>query len=222
MGQFIRDLGLRSANIKDGNCMRGIIANALWEKRGAGNEDQQPGQQPGQQLGQQQRTSGNCASSSNSITTSNMSTKGTTDTWRYAPRRSGENPLDYQWDSEDSCVANDKPMGHIWDIRSSEDDDTDNDTATQATKVKAKDLVLLEFPFNVLEQTLSQAAKELKELGGYGFGVTNDDVAMSNASGYCSSQRTDQQIISIGKVDKLSLAPGQMLVDPIIELCMKW
>ena len=95
-------------------------------------------------------------------------------------------------------------------------------TSSKATKVKVKDLVLLVFPFNVPEQTLSQAAKDLKELGGYSFGLTNDDVAMSNASGYCSSQRTGQQFISIGTVDKLSLAPGQMLVDPIIELCMKW
>jgi len=76
--------------------------------------------------------------------------------------------------------------------------------------------------FNVPEQTLSQAAKDLKELGRFSFGLTNDDAAMSNARRYSSSQRTGQQFISIGMVDKLSLAPGQMLVDPIIGLCMKW
>ena len=88
--------------------------------------------------------------------------------------------------------------------------------------------LLLVYPFDVDEAILSEAASELKELGGDSLGVESVHAEMHDQSvggdgSYDkgkSSTRT--HYVTIRQDDKERLCPGQFLNDSLVDFWMRW
>jgi len=85
--------------------------------------------------------------------------------------------------------------------------------------------LLLVYPFNVDESAMTEAASDLKELGGDSMGVEDLEIQNQSDGGNASDDKgksSRTHYVTIREDDKDRLCPGQFLNDTLVDFWMRW